>query len=143
MTLQDVVSILTVVGFFVVAWWNNYANKKRMPFQNTLDNSTAMKSLNEAIVLATERALKAEEHASLIEERALQKIAEVEAKEEETTRKLSNLQMEFYLKNSLTYHIGFDVVLGTQPQILEANINHFVEKRTKEEKFEGEDKRHK
>jgi hypothetical protein len=111
--------IASLVGTMIVGLigiFNLLTSNKRNSSLNTLDSSNNLKILNEAIQLANNRALAAEEKLDKAEKYANDKIFLLE-------------QRVRVLESSLSYRLTFDVMLGTSPSVNGVRIEHFVERR--------------
>ena len=115
MTLDQIITYLSILSAIVLGLGNWYTLSKRNVSLETTDIASNSKILNEAVTLANQRALAAEkqyyklqEEYDLLEKRILT------------------------LERSLSYRISFDVVLGTKPSIERSEIVHVLERRVKE-----------
>jgi hypothetical protein len=108
MNLADIVQLGGLVVALVVGFWNMRNNA-------SLSVPVNMRNMNEAIKLANDRALDAEKRALAAEEA-------VSLLEKRTK----------LLESTMAYRLTFDVILGHDPKVERVEIQHFPERRKKD-----------
>lgn len=138
LTIDQIINYFSTLVLAGIGIWNVVTIRERNKTLGANDGVTNIKTLNDAVILANNRALKAEE------------LYDVEAKKHDEsriklgndifllTKRLQTLETELAETYSLPYRITFDVVLGTAPQIVKAEILHITERRVEEKSVEVE-----
>ena len=109
------IGVAVGVGMGLLNWYDKRFPRIRL---SAMESGQVSESLNKSIDLANKRALDAEERVERLE------------------KKVKNFE------GNLSYRIIFDVKLGSNPQIEDANIRHYPERRSLIMPYEGEDRRH-
>lgn len=126
MNLEGWLTFIGILLTFLLGALNFYNGSIRGKSIGMLERGQYLESVNKSVELANDRALKAEQRASDAEERA---------------NKLEDRIIA--LERKLSYRITFDVLLGSNPSIAQADIRHYPDRRVFNMEYEGKDRRKK
>jgi hypothetical protein len=109
MTVFEVFTVIGIIGGLVLGTFNWYNGKRTIDQSAFLGSPINLKTQNEAIQLANDRAFAAEKRADSLEKR----LAVLEAR--------------------LSYKLTFDVILGTNPYLEHVSIEHYPSEKNKDD----------
>lgn len=124
MSYENWITLLGFVLTFGLGVFNWISGMKRNNSIGMLERGNYLKSVNESVSLANQRAPDAESRAFKAEKRA-----------DELEQRIEDLE------GRLSYRLTFDVVLGSKPTVEHVEIDHYPNRRKKEMAFGGKDRR--
>lgn len=117
MTAFEIFTVIGILGGIVLGAFNWYNGKRTVDQIAATGDTMNIKTQNEAIQLANDRAYAAEKRADALEKR----LTVLEAK--------------------MSYKLTFDVLLGTDPSVEHVTIEHYLGSKLTKKSYTGIDRR--
>jgi len=141
-----IISNIVALAGIALGLLNYFSKRSEVLSKGKVDNAEAkvkdadaLNSLSKAVDLANERALKAEQRSSSLEDEFRADRKEWIKERGEMLTEIEGLRV--VVEKTQQYRIMFDVILGVNAEILGASIKHVTDRRKEDVPFTGEDRR--